>query len=153
MKLPGEAVTVTMMRDVVFVAVDRVVDDEVGKDVVSATAVVCDVVVDDKRVAEAMEAEDEEEVDEVAAATVEEEEEEEVGDVTATEVVVVVLDVVAALEAAELVLDGAADEDEALEPPVGTSPALTHPVLAVKTAGHSTCTKLTVGLSAPSNQS
>jgi len=37
--------------------------------------------------------------------------------------------------------------------PVGTSPARTHPVFAVKAAGHSTWTKSTVGLSAPSNQS
>jgi len=42
---------------------------------------------------------------------------------------------------------------ETLLDPVGTSPARTHPVLAVRAAGHSTCTKSTVGLSAPSNQS
>jgi len=48
-------------------------------------------------------------------------------------------------------LDPVSVETELL--PVGTSPALTHPVLAVKAAGHVTCTKSTVGLSAPSNQS
>lgn len=40
-----------------------------------------------------------------------------------------------------------------LEGPVGTSPSRTQPVLAVRAAGHSTCTKSTVGLLAPSNQS
>lgn len=37
--------------------------------------------------------------------------------------------------------------------PVGSSPERTHPVFAVSAAGHSTCTKSTVGLLAPSNQS
>jgi len=43
-------------------------------------------------------------------------------------------------------------EETELEP-VGSSPCLTHPVMEVKAAGHSTCTKSTVGLSAPWNQS
>jgi len=57
----------------------------------------------------------------------------------------------AAEDAAEVAAEVAASEPTLLEP-VGVSPARTQPVFAVNAAGQVTFLKLTLGLSAPSNQ-